>query len=77
MSNAKQKPEITAEEFCSKWGKQVFDGTNSNPVVILDNVEDIASDLRSVIRGMLIRYEEYMNGGDDYIDRFLNENWIE
>jgi len=37
----------------------------------------IEADLRSVIRGMLIRYEEYMNGGDDYIDKFLNENWIE
>jgi len=81
MSNAKQKPEMTVEEFIEKWGiakiMLYFDKDEiqikSKPII----KEGFPSDLRSVIRGMLIKYEEYMNGGDDYIDKFLNENWIE
>jgi hypothetical protein len=68
MSNTKQKPEITVEEFIEYYGEMIINHGNKS---------ELRADLRSVIRGMLIKYEEYMNGGDDYIDKFLNENWIE
>jgi hypothetical protein len=61
----KQRPEMTVDEFIETYLPHRMDKLQ------------IEADLRSVIRGMLIRYEEYMNGGDDYIDKFLNENWIE
>ena len=66
MSNAKQKPEMTVEEFIEYYGEMIINHGNKR---------ELRADLRSVIRGMLIKYEEYMNGGDDYIDKFLNENW--
>jgi len=36
--------------------------------------KEFLSDLRSVIRGELIRYENWMHGRLEYVDEFLNNN---
>jgi hypothetical protein len=77
------KPEMTAEKLVEKWGwPYAEEGWKME-----DRTEELRADLRSVIRGELIRYDHYLTTGmRDYVfgtpresdvDDFMNENWIE
>lgn len=80
MSNAKQKPEMTVEEFAEKWAIYYL----GNEIAARDAM---LSDLRSVIRGKLVEYDNYLTRNkwglreiatpEQSVDEFLNENWIE
>jgi len=74
-TKSSQKPEMTKEEFADNW--------SLGP----DMKKAILSDLRSVIRRELIRYDHYLTTGmreyvfgtprESDVDDFMNENWIE
>ena len=76
------KPEMTVEEFMTTWA--IWDDSNPNGKAAKNMV---LSDLRSVIRGELIRYDHYLTTGmreyvfgtprESDVDDFMNENWIE
>lgn len=76
MNNGtKQKAEMTKEEFAEKWG-YTSDSWGAN-----DHRKPCLSDLRSVIRGELIRFAEWYHEQEfgfpilnSEIDDFLNNN---
>ena len=78
MSNTKQKPEMTVEEFIEYYGEMIINHGNKR---------ELLSDLRSVIRGKLIKYDRWLArqlwglgdivAAEKAVDEFMNENWIE
>ena len=76
------KPEMTAEEFCQKWGSVTTEDVNWIHVPEVDN--QILSDLRSVIRGKLVEYDKWLCGNSERllniptsekaVDEFLKDN---
>ena len=68
MSNTKQKPEMTVEEFIKVYLSYRMDKPQ------------IEADLRSVIRGKLKEFcHQYIPDRNEiaFVDEFMNENWIE
>ena len=73
---------MTAEEFVKKWGKQVLE-TTSGSMCVIDDTDDCLLDLRSVIRGKLIEFVDFVNNqyceditgnmlDKEDVDEFLN-----
>ena len=83
-----QKAEMTKEEFAEKYkttsSHSYMDDTTGLEIHVQNNIESLLSDLRSVIRGELIRYDKWCTNQltekiiglstEELVDDFLNNN---
>ena len=87
MSATEQKPEMTKEEFVGKYklGRyRIHDADTTFRSMSFEVNEQAMADLRSVIRGELIRYDNYLARNrwglreiatpEQSVDEFLNNN---
>jgi hypothetical protein len=87
-TKSSQKPEMTKEEFADRYKSGGFtikkDKEGKRYLERYENTEELLSDLRSVIRGELIRYDKWLARqswglgeiptAEKAADEFLNNN---
>jgi hypothetical protein len=82
------KPEMTAEELVEKWPYKLEDFTDpltgNLTHIIQPHPDELRADLRSVIRGKMVEYEEWAQNqnyfkrpvpsAEQIVDEFLSNN---